>query len=140
MAKAADPPAEQATRRPRRTPHVVNLEARIEILEADLRGHVVTATAARRQHDQDVGTILRATARADHAEALLARAVNALGQWRDDDGRLDPRAADVLVATVADVLAIDPDQRPPRARQDLYAGPWNAPADHPDDDELPLEP
>jgi hypothetical protein len=142
----ADTPAEQATRRPRRTPAVVALEARIADLEADLRGHALTATAAARQHDADVGTILRAVARAEHAERLLARAVAALGQWTDDLGGLDPRAADVLLETVAEVLGIDPDQRPPRARR---GGPppataWRLDAgdhaEHPDDDEPPTEP
>lgn len=138
-----DTPAEQATRRPRRTPAVVELEQRLEH-ERDAGRLVATQLeAARRQHDADVGTILRAVARAEHAERLLTLAVNALGQWRHDDGDLDGIAADALAVIVAEVLGIDPDHRPPRARRDLGLRPGGEiprHADHPDDDEPPVEP
>lgn len=93
------------SRAPRRTRHALTLET----IERDL-------TIARRQHDADVAAILRLTGRAEHAERLLASAVTALGEWRDDAGALHPIAAAVLVDIVADVLGIDPDQRAPRAR------------------------
>jgi hypothetical protein len=113
----ADPPAEQATKRPRRA------------TLADLE-------ALRHQHDNDVAALLRATARAEHAERLLALAVNALSQWREDDGDMAAPAANALAAIVADVLGLDPDHRGPRIRREV--APW--PYGHPDDDEPPIEP
>lgn len=132
-----DAPAEQASRRPRRTPHTLNLEGQIASLEQRLAEAETALGELRRRHDDDVATNLRAVARAEHAERLLARAVAALAQWRDEVGGLNPHAADVLVETVADVLGIDPDHRPPRARRvSLDAAAWLVgDLPDPDDDE-----
>jgi hypothetical protein len=145
-------PAEQATRRPRRTPAFVDLEQRLADAYATVRDLEATIADGRRQRDQDVATMLRLTARAETAERLLALAVAALNRLRHEDGDLPAEAADALAAIVHDVLGLDPDQRPPQAR---YGGPppadaftrelgrhYHVPehAEHPDDDETPIEP
>jgi outer membrane protein TolC len=109
-------------RAPRRTAAYRALEERATALETARRDAILDLHAAHQALADARTAHADARTRARHAEHLLRRAVAALGEWRNADGDLDARAADVLTATLADVL-----------------GPTDAAdhAEHPDDDEPP---
>ena len=94
----AKAPAEQATRRPRRTPAYATIEAERDALRdhlADARRELAAAHSARADA---VAQTLRAVARAEHAERLLALAVAALGRMAPRRRRPTAPAADALAA------------------------------------------